>query len=322
MVIKRTYILSLLLLFAGGMLYSQQDPQISQYMFNKVFYNPGAAGSNQGICINGLVRQQWAGFKDAEGNKVAPESFLITADAPINVLHGGVSAVILQDKIGFWQDVDLKLGYTYRGNIGAGVLGVGLQFGFFNRTVDFSKYITIDDDPLISKLSAEENDMLFDLALGAYYELPDQFYIGVSAVDLLQSEGKPLLTSGDGGQEFKYSLDRSVYLTGGYLFSLPNNPSFEIIPSFLFKFGQSTNQIDLSTLVEYNDKFWGGISYRMQESIVAILGMKYKNFRIGYSYDIVTNGYGLGGTHEITAGYCFKLKFDRARKIYHNTRFL
>jgi type IX secretion system PorP/SprF family membrane protein len=134
---KRAYIIAALVVLFSGFGYSQQDPQISQYMFNKVFYNPGAAGSGQGICINGLVRQQWAGFKDAEGNKVAPESFLITADAPLNVLHGGLSLIILQDKIGFWQDIDLKLGYTYRANLGPGTLGVGLQFGFFNRTVDF-----------------------------------------------------------------------------------------------------------------------------------------------------------------------------------------
>jgi len=311
-----------LLILVALQLNAQQDPQISQYMFNKVYYNPGAAGNNEGICVNGLIRQQWAGFKDPEGNKVSPESFLITADAPLNIVHGGLSLVLLNDKIGFWQDIDLKLGYTYRANLGSGKLGVGLQFGFFNRTVDFSKYITIDDDPLISKLSSEENDMLFDLALGAYYEVPDQYYVGISALDLLQSQGKPLLVSGDGGNEFKYVLDRSVYLTGGYYFTLPNNPMFEIIPSFLLKIGQATNQIDFTTLVEYNDKFWGGVSYRLQESIVVILGMNYKNFRIGYSYDIVTNGYGLGGTHEITAGYCFKLEFEKARKIYHNTRFL
>ncbi|MCF8235274.1 MAG: type IX secretion system membrane protein PorP/SprF [Bacteroidales bacterium] len=296
---------------------AQQDPQFSQYMFNKMSFNPGFAGNSGGICINGAVRQQWVGFEDPEGNSVAPETFLLTADAPFRVLRGGLSAVIMQDKIGFWKDISLRLGYAYRTTVGRGNLGIGTQIAFINRSVDFSKFITVQDDPLLSELSAEETDMLFDFSLGVYYEVPETYYLGISAMDVLQSAGKDL-----SGKGLKYTVDRALYFTGGYNFPIPNNPSFEIKPSFLVKVGQASSQYDISTLIEYNDKFWGGLSYRMEESIVVIIGMLWRDFRIGYSYDIVTTGYGLGGTHEITAGYCFKLKLDKFRKIYRNTRFL
>ncbi len=301
---------------------SQQDPQFSQYMFNEVSFNPGFAGSGGGICINGLVRQQWAGFKDPEGNKVAPETFLLSVDSPVKILHGAISGLIMQDKIGFWRDIDLKLGYTYMANIGRGNFGAGFHIAFVNRSVDFSKFIFIQEsDPIKTKLSSEETDMLFDFSLGLFYEIPDQFYIGLSAVDLLQSDGKPLIST-DSGNDFKYTLDRSVYITAGYTFTLPNYPSFEIMPSALVKIGQASNQFDISAIVEYKDKFWAGMSYRYQDAIVAILGLEFKNFKIGYSYDIATTGYGLGGSHEIMLGYCFKLELDKARKSYYNTRFL
>lgn len=317
---SRKVIIVIVLSVLSTLVYSQQDPQFSQYMFNKVAFNPGFAGNSGGICINAAVRQQWVGFKenhpDGSTYKVAPETFLITADAPLKVLHGALSAVIMQDHIGYWNDIGLRLGYTYRTIIGRGNFGVGMQIDFTNRSVDFGKYHTVvENDPLISGLS-EENDMLLDFSLGVYYEVPDSYYLGVSVVDMLQSSGKDL------GNALKYTLDRAIYVTGGYNYTLPFNPAFEIKPSFLAKIGQGSSQYDFSTLLEYKDKFWGGVSYRLQESIVVLVGMTWKNFRIGYSYDINTMGYGLGSTHEITAGYCFKLELDKFRKSYRNTRFL
>ncbi len=317
---SRKAILILTALLLSIVTYPQQDPQFSQYMFNKVSFNPGFAGNSGGICINGAIRQQWVGFKETQPDgstyNVAPETFLVTADAPLKVLHGALSAVIMQDKIGYWSDIGLKLGYTYRIFIGRGNFGAGMQVAFTNRTVDFGKYHTVvENDPLISGLS-EESDMLLDFSLGVYYEVPDSYYMGLSVVDLLQSSGKDL------GNALKYTLDRAIYITGGYNYTLPANPNFEIKPSFLAKIGQGASQYDFSTLLAYKDKFWGGVSYRLQESVIVIVGMTWKKFRIGYSYDINTMGYGLGGTHEITAGYCFKIELDKFRKSYRNTRFL
>ena len=48
---------------------AQQEPQFSQYMFNRLSYNPGYAGSNGAICFTGFYRSQWMGitFTDAMG---------------------------------------------------------------------------------------------------------------------------------------------------------------------------------------------------------------------------------------------------------------
>ena len=70
--------LTILLLIAtaiGSVLHAQQEPQFTQNMFNRVFTNPGFSGISDGICVTGLIRQQWAGFKDYEGEKVGPETF-------------------------------------------------------------------------------------------------------------------------------------------------------------------------------------------------------------------------------------------------------
>ena len=45
-----------------------------------MFINPGYAGMREGICINGLMRQQWAGFKDYETGETFISHYDLTLD--------------------------------------------------------------------------------------------------------------------------------------------------------------------------------------------------------------------------------------------------
>ena len=84
-------------------------------------------------------------------------------------------------------------------------------------------------------------------------------------------------------------------------------------------------QIDLAALLEYKERFWGGVSYRLQDAVALIFGVQFKDFKIGYSYDINISKLKLpvgGGTHEFMLSYCFKLDVEKGRKSYKNTRFL
>jgi type IX secretion system PorP/SprF family membrane protein len=96
--------------------FSQQLPQYSQYMFNKIAYNPGVTGTTNGICVGGLIRQQWVGFKEtnAAGNSfnVAPETYVFTINAPVKALRGGLGGTIIQDKIGHQDIMPLYLPLT------------------------------------------------------------------------------------------------------------------------------------------------------------------------------------------------------------------
>lgn len=45
-------------------------------------------------------------------------------------------------------------------------------------------------------------------------------------------------------------------------------------------------QLDINVKAIYNELFWGGISYRTNESIAGLLGMNVQeSFSLGYSYD-------------------------------------
>lgn len=315
----RKYLAVVLLLAALGA-NAQQEAQYTQYMFNQMAFNPAYAGAKDAICFTGLARQQWMGFEDAEGNDVAPKTYLVSLDAPVKFLHGGLGATIYQDQLGFEKNVGVKLGYAYRFFVGDGNLAVGAEVGFLNKSLDFSKLIPVqDDDPILASKS-EESTFYTDFGFGLYYQVPDKFYAGISSSQV--SENKQKL--GDANPQLK----RHYYVTAGYTYPLPSNPSFEILPSFLIKSDGSSAQYDITGLLRYNNKFWGGVSYRVQDAVGVILGMNFKNFNIGYSYDVTTSALGgLGsvgstGSHEIHVGYCFKIEIERIRKSYKNVRFL
>nr|NQU89645.1 PorP/SprF family type IX secretion system membrane protein [Bacteroidota bacterium] len=204
--------------------------------------------------------------------------------------------------------------YAYQTVLGAGDLGIGIQLSLLNKNIDFNKYHAFNQqDPLI-KGKGEETNMIFDLGIGAYYRVPDNYYLGLSILQLLGSKTASDATAA--------KLKRHFNLVGGYEFSFPNTPAIDVLPSIMIKTDGHSIQYDLSALLRFKNQFWGGITYRFQDAVAIILGVEYKNFNIGYSYDISTSAIGSYGSHEIRLGYCFKIEVDRVKKIYRNTRFL
>ena len=69
-----------------------QEPQFSQYMFNRMSYNPGYAGSSGSICAALMYRNQWLGLHLDAPNANAkagstPQDVLFTFDMPVKFLH-------------------------------------------------------------------------------------------------------------------------------------------------------------------------------------------------------------------------------------------
>jgi type IX secretion system PorP/SprF family membrane protein len=313
-IINHRFIIILVCLLAGFSSFAQQNTLLTHYMFTNMAFNPGYAGSSEGISATGLIRQQWIGFKADDGSSVAPQTYLLTIDSPLKFLHGGVSGYISQDKIAQFSTINLKIGYAYRAELGNGNLGAGLQVGFVNTKIDFSKFNpTQEGDPVLNETS-KLSDFIIDLALGLFYKVPDKYYLGLSADNILQTKGP----------QTHYQLRRQYYLTGGYYYVMPGHPAFELQPSALFLYDGAVFQFNLSTLLEYNNKIWGGIEYRFQDAVAILAGMNFKSFKVGISYDIATSSmthYSYGGV-EVMLNYCFKIKTEKFRKSYKNTRFL
>ena len=300
---------------------AQQQPIFTNYSNSYAYINPGYAGSSEGINVLGLYRQQWAGFKDTDGNDIAPTTYLITADMPFRALHGGLSIGVMQDHIGFEDDTGVDIGYSFHVDLGGSTLGIGVAASLCNRTVDFgSLHPNQESDPILQGLS-EQSDMLFDLNVGLFWQIPESFYIGVSAVNVLESMTKALSEQNTSSASFVN--DRTFYLVAGYPFQFEDLPILTFVPSVAAMTDIASWQVNVGAKVVYNNLFSLGVNYRPQESIGLTASLSIKDFTVGYAYDINMMGLqGLPGSHEVSLGYCFKLDLDRTPRDYRSVRYL
>jgi len=313
---KRYWIVILLITVLANSAYCQQDPVYSQYMFNFHSFNPGSAGIKDMVCMTASSRQQWLGFKGA------PSTTGFNINAPVRLfgLESGIGMVIMNDRTGFDSDIKLAGSYSYLIETGNGKIGIGVSLGILNKTLNPSWQIPESDlhtpvsgDPLIPE--NKESHIAFDAGLGVFY-LTEKYYAGISIAHINEpkikfSKGEPYLS-------------RHYYATAGYNLSL-GNPSYELIPSvFVFSDGHLV-QFTVNSMLRYNKKVWGGVSYRAGDALTGIIGIElYNGIRIGYSYDFILSDIrkSSSGSHEFMVNYCFNISLGKSPMKYKSVRFL
>lgn len=318
MVQRIKYILIMMLVAICFRANAQQAPMFTNYSNSYATVNPGFGGLSEGVNVMGIFREQWAGFKDIDGNKINPQTLLFSGDMPIKFLRGGVSLGIMKDHIEFEDNVNVNLGYSYHLDLGPGILGIGLSLGLVNRSIDFSHFNpTNPNDPIIPK--GEQTSMMVDGNIGLFWQIPETFYVGLSVTNLFESKGKDLL--GTGSTSASFVGDRTFYLMAGYEYQF-NNPLFVLMPSMCLMSNLAITQVNVGAKLQYNNKFWFGVNYRYQESVAAMVGVKIKDVQIAYSYDINTLGIAVQGSHEVCVSYLFKMDLDKSPRIYRSIRYL
>lgn len=284
---------------------AQQDPQFTQYFFNKLWVNPGAAGANDAICANLLGRSQWIGF---EGN---PNTVLFSADMPINSINSGVGLSFYSDRLGPIGTTAVKLAYAYRLKLGSGRLGLGLDLGYLGKTIgtNLNPLDPLDQTVLAS---AGQSGGSFDMSFGAHYS-NQKLYFGISATHLTGQDLKL--------DQASISTARHLWIQGGYNWDL--TPDLTLKPTFLVKTDLASTQVDVNVTALIMNRFWGGISYRLQDALAVNVGLNiWKDLRLGMSYDLTTsrlNQYS-SGSGEIFLGYCFKIEKPTAKTKFFNSR--
>ena len=317
--------MSKILLFLGLMMttivgFSQQEIQYTNFMFSNMAFNPGYAGINRAICATTLYRQQWMGFTTTSGDKGAPQDFYLTLESNLDILHGGLGLTIIKDKIGFEDNITVRLAYSFHLNLGPGKLGLGIQGGLINKKIDFSKFKPYQTgDPLLNSKNIE-TAMSFDMAFGAYYKIDQVMYAGISNTQMQGIWG--------GQANFSTQLGSPAYkghyfLYGGYYWQLPMAPNIVINPNVLVKTDFVSAQYDFNVLGWYNNAIYAGVSYRAIDAVAILAGMhipQVSGLKAGISYDITTSSLGGKGTDgngsskrrsfgsaEVYINYCFEI---------------
>ena len=300
--------------------FAQFDPQYSQYMLNPTAFNPAAAAESGMIDITGQHRIQWIGMP----NGGQTTNFSIVAPLKINKSLHGLGLSFLNDKAGQFVNQAVHLKYAYKIPLGEGKLSLGADIGFvslgfngdsvLNHMVSIGDYYDFTSDPEIPTTSVVGNG--FDVNLGAWYSTPD-FYTGVSMTHVNQ----PVIEWGD---RTEYRPASTLFGTAGYKFSLPGT-KYILKPSTLIKTDFKTMQVDLTGKLEYDNKYWGGLSYRWEDAVVFFAGINITGgLSIGYSYDLPASQIlnVSWGSHEICMIYSFEYVPQKTTTKYKSIRIL
>lgn len=320
MIRKFTYIFALSLAsFIGIKSYAQQDAQYSQFMFNRLSYNPAFAGSSDKICATLLGRNQWNQFGGGNvtsdlgsvGRGATPTTILANIHAPIG--RFGIGANFNSDELGFSKIVTANATLAYKQPIGSngGVLAGGVGVGFVQEGIDGSKLKAIDqNDPKIPQ--GNITSLALDLNFGLYYTQPqlsifNNFYAGVSSTHL---SAPKLKIYDNAGRGFESQYVRHYYFITGAEYEL--NSEFTLNPNIMVKSDLVKTTTDINATLIWNQHIRGGLSYRTFNDLIVMAGYEFPfGLNVGYSYDL-TMGKILNystGTHEIMLRYCFGLKF-------------
>jgi type IX secretion system PorP/SprF family membrane protein len=269
--------------------WSQQDPLFTHYMFNKLYYNPGYAGINGDMDFSLTYRNQWVGYESSFDDGGAPGTALFSMSAPVyyKKLEGGLGGLLVVDQYGFTQDIQFQITPSYFMDLGPGKIGFGLKLGGIYKSVDFTKVRVVDENDNLIPLGAESR-FGPDLGLGVWYE-SQKYFGGFGINHLIPTKFdfglRGLSVGGETPAENK--LVPHYNLTGGV--NIEANYELKITPSFIVQSANFDQTIwEVNAMATYQDRFWGGVSYRSSSDLIALVGMGFLEdnvLKIGLAFD-------------------------------------
>ncbi|MCM1117208.1 MAG: PorP/SprF family type IX secretion system membrane protein [Pseudoflavonifractor sp.] len=334
------------------------EPLMSQYYEMPAFYNPGATGLTDRINIRGGARLQWVGVEHAPVSFAAVGDMPFKLGSK----RLGVGLALQQESYGLWRNMTLGAMASYQFKLFGGRLIPGLRIGLLNQSFRGSEVYLPDGDDFHQGTddaipTRDVGANALDLGAGIYFIKP-RWNVGISLLHAnaptvtFEAEGtgtggtlSPSRDGGDNGsgsepstpvpgegssdgqevKKYEFPVARTLYFTAGGNIPIKDT-LFEVMPSVMAAYDLSSEWTAIATArLRYNKMFTAGLSYRYRDGVALHLALEIKNFYIGYTYEYPLSDISKAssGSHEILAGYAFKLNLgDKNRNRQKSIRLL
>ncbi|MCU0470607.1 MAG: type IX secretion system membrane protein PorP/SprF [Arcicella sp.] len=276
--------------------------QLSQYMFNPLYINPAAAGLDGVTRFQLHYRNQWSNYQTTFDGSGSLGTQIFTASMPLNGLHSGIGIQFVNDKTPSGAGYqNLLLSYSYQiGLSGGAVLSIGAKGGIHTKSFDSKFRPRETGDPIVDALSGSVNQTKTDFSVGALYKTAN-YQIGAS----LNHINSPSYSFGS-DQSGQYKIKQVLNLNASYDYYLTD--LIKVSPMALWKTDFVTSVLEGGAIFTYDDKYWVGGSYRLNDAGIIIAGismLKDNALRLGYSLDLTTVGATAKAplSHEILLSY-------------------
>jgi type IX secretion system PorP/SprF family membrane protein len=305
---------------------AQQVPMYSQYIMNGFLINPSYAGRDGYTTVNLTVREQWVGMAGAPSTYAASfqtrllkNSYISKSTAvrkklikPTKGSKVGLGGYVFNDNNGIMKRTGIQAVYAYHISMGQtggypNNLSFGLALTAYQFAVNTQGLIYNPDDPLL--ISYDRSVFIPDFNFGASFTT-SKYYVGFAMTNLLRGSLIFADTSNNRSSELG-----NYFLTGGMKFTLA--PDWKLEPSAFIKASDmlfKSIQMDLTSRVYYKDDYWAGLSWRTNDALIMMLGLKYDRFYFAYAFDFTLTDIRKQsfGSHEITLA----VKFGESARRY------
>jgi type IX secretion system PorP/SprF family membrane protein len=320
--LKNILVLALFLFIGKPIL--AQDIQYSQFYNVPMYQNPAFAGSAHATRVILHQRLQWPSL-DAKYM-----TSMVSVDHFFANYNSGVGLMVQKDYQGQKNISSTEVHglYSYELPVSRELsVRAGLDVGYVSRFTNYS-VVTVpqqfNSNNPAPATGANPYDQYpskkgyVDVSSGALV-YSKQWWLGLAASHLDVPNQSPIKSAPS-------RLPMKFAFTGGYKIPLihkkymaymEDETEISLTPTFQYKSQGKSDQLDLGAYVRYSQfmfgawyrgipvkhyKTPGGKRLQNNESIVAMVGMKYQGISVTYSYDIVVSRlgrYNPGGSHEL-----------------------
>ncbi len=285
---RRAAMICFMLLALAGVrtAFAQQEPQFTQFMFNKMSFNPGYAGSFISPTLTAIYRNQWMGIDGA------PNTQILSFSQPAFGERVGLGVSLSRTSISINRIMTVDLVWSYRIPMRRGHLGIGVMPSVRNIWQNWTDERIYSPTPAGTDVAIPTEDKskwVVNFGAGFYYSNDEKgWYMGVALprffkqnIDFAENGG--ILSR----EEWHFNA------MGGL--TLQPNEDLKIIPQLLLKFVPNAPfDAEVNVGAMLREKFYGGLSYRAGgdvnnagESIDVAAGMQATdNLFFCLSYDI------------------------------------
>ncbi len=252
---------------------AQQDPNYTFYRYNMNIYNPAFAGSSESAELSLGIRSQWAGVQGA------PESQSAIFGMPMG-RRVGLGVSILNDKTFIEHQTWVAIDVSYHIQLDEDhtlYFGIKGSANSYDANTDGLITYGVGQD---GALAGYESRFTPNVGAGVFLK-HDRYFVSMSAPKLLTPDR---LQERDGNAYL--GVDRMhAYLSGGYTFLLGKTLDLKTMGMFRYV-NASPMSVELTSLLDFGERFEFGASYRFDESVSGLVLFKISNgLNIGYAYE-------------------------------------
>lgn len=287
-----------------------QDPHFTQFYANPIYLNPAFAGSHRCPRIIFNYRNQWPNIS---GTFVSTS---FSFDTRVEAVSGGLGVHFLNDRAGqgTMGITRFSLIYAYQLTVTREFsMAFGFQATYGQKKLDWSK-LTFGDmiDPKYGFIYTTKETK--DVEVVSYPDFSagvlgfsKRFYAGFAVFHLAEPEEGFITQSSPLPMKFTGHGGAVIPLDGRYGKS-------NISPNIVYQQQQDFRELNLGLYLTKGPVV-GGLWYRNQDAVVAMVGFQQEPVKMGYSYDITVSKLGIvtAGSHEISFQLLFKCKPKRKK---------